>query len=241
MKITSKFFFTVLVAMPFYAHAAGNHAVGYSPSAFKANNLMLTQKKSNHFLDARVQKVNEEVGQDVTSPITGDISNANVETITPQGDAVFPTYTPRVLQYHISDLPTLRDFGMELIPNTGSQDINTLNSIWSSFNSYSPIILPAGAHWPDNAYVPILNPVDSTSIPIVTSFGRLGGQRPGYNFDEYGIGVPYYGNGVPSFTHDDADFTFSRVDSGGIDAKSYVPLAIFESVIDTQSPFGNSL
>lgn len=240
MKTTSKFFFTVLAVMPFYAQAAENHNLGYSLSAFKANTQVLNQKKSNHFVGTSVQKVDDEVVQDATSPITSDISNANVETITAQGDAVFPTYVPRVLQYHISDLPTLRDFGMELIPNTGSQDINTLNSIWSSFNAYSPIILPTGAHWPDNAYVPILNPVDSASIPIVTSFGRLGGHRPGYNFDEYGIGVPYYGNGVPSFTHDDADFTFSRVDSGGIDAKSYVPLAVFESVIDTQKEGGKN-
>lgn len=218
MKMKARLFFTIVAAMPFYVYAAD--------TAHSDDNL---QTKNITVLEG-----------DVSPPVTGDISNASVETIAAQGDAVLPPYVPRVLSAHISDLPTLRDFGMFLAPDKGSEDIKTLDGIWKSFNSYSPIILPSGSHWPDNAYVPTSNQENNSDIPVVTSFGRLGGSRPGYNFGEFGIGVPYYGNGVPSFTHDDADFTFARVDSGGMNAKSFVPLSLFESVIDTPNEGGQS-
>lgn len=54
-------------------------------------------------------------------------------------------------------LPTLRDFGMNLISNQGRADIAWLDLYWSSLNSNIPAILPAGAHWPDNRFVPNSN------------------------------------------------------------------------------------
>lgn len=136
-------------------------------------------------------------------------------------------------------LPTLRDFGMNLISNQGRADIAWLDLYWSSLNSNIPAILPAGAHWPDNRFVPNSNAYskkDFIQFPIVTSFGRVI-SRPGFNTD-YGFGIPYYGDVVPSFTHDDANFTFARVDGNEASAGSYVPIASVYAVYDTPNEGG---
>lgn len=173
--------------------------------------------------------------------VSGDSSLSSISKLTSPGDSVFPLTVTRNISEHFSDMPTARDFGMYLIPDQGGPDITWLDSYWGKINSSTPIILPSGTHWPDNRYVPnsdTTNKTTSSSFPIVTSFGAVS-SRPGYN-TKYGYGVPYYGDVVPSFTHDDSDFEFSRVDSNLSSAGLYMSLAQFDSVIDTPFEGGST-
>ncbi|MFT9017124.1 hypothetical protein [Acetobacter malorum] len=177
----------------------------------------------------------------MSAPVSGDSSNAAISTMSAAGDAVFPDFKSRKISEHFSDFPTLRDFGMHLAPNQGTPDLIWLQSKWQSLNGYTPAILPAGAHWPDNSQVPdsaAVNKANNKQFPVVMSLGRVT-SRPGYN-TPYGFGVPYYGDVVPSFTHDDADFTFARVDSHESGAGQFVPIVSVMAVYDTPHDGGST-
>ena len=176
--------------------------------------------------------------------MSGDVSNAKVLPFA-LGDSVYQmSLTQRPISYHVSDIPTLRDLGMNLVPDKGAPDITWLDSYWSTLGGGGggdAVILPSGSHWPDNRHVPNSGAISKSSMvqsPIVMSFGTVT-SRPGYN-TPYGFGVPYYGDSVPSFTHDDANFTFSRVDSNESAVGDFVPLVSAEIVCDTPYDGGAS-
>lgn len=177
----------------------------------------------------------------VDVPVAGDSSAATVtQTQIAHPDSPILPIT-RTLVNKFSDIPTARDYGMLLEPDQGGPDINWLDAHWSTFTRDTPIILPTGTHWPDNRYVPNSGSVskrNSNQFPIVMALGGVE-SRPGYN-TPYGYGVPYYGDVVPSFTHDDANFTFSRVDSNESSAGNYVRLGLFSMVYDTPFEGGST-
>lgn len=137
----------------------------------------------------------------IDAPVSGSVDDAT-SLVTSSSEHPAPQGIRRSIADHQSDLPTLRDYGWLLTgDNNGGPDISMITSDWNTFTGYTPVIVPAGAHWPDNQYVPVEDTTKTTAdkYPIVHAFNRIN-SRPGYNFGVYGFGVPYYGDGVASYT-----------------------------------------
>lgn len=176
----------------------------------------------------------------INAPLSGEVTKSYVSqtSVIHDDSPIIPI--SRTLENKFSDLLTARDYGMNLEPNMGAQDIEWLNNYWSNFTGKTPIIIPGGAHWPDNAYVPpypASSKAHSEDFPTVMSFGTVG-MRPGFN-TPYSVGFPYYGDGIASLTHDDSDFTISRVDGHEMSAKMDRGVMDVDAIYDTPYETGS--